>query len=663
MDEAARNEILHRFNATQSTFRRDVRLDQIFEEQVQRAPDRVALVEGELKITYRDLNAKADMLARLLVSRGLTQDRPAGIYMERSIDAVAAVIAALKANAPFVPLDIGNPQHRLAFMIRDSGSGAILTHRGLGRALPNGFDVVNVDEPIGGDGGDCNRTDLPANRSPDELAYIIYTSGSTGVPKGVEGSHRALVNRFEWMWRAYPFSIDEMCCQKTPLGFVDAVWEILGPLLGGVCSVIVPENSLHDLDQFVALLSRHKVTRIVLVPSLLRFLLDGIPDLTARLPDLKLWTASGEVLPLDLARQFRAALPSARLLNLYGSSEVTADVTCHEVEGTEGLASVPIGRPISNVQVFILDERKNLVAPLVAGEIHVAGTCLARGYWKNKELTSERFFTNPHTADFSRLMFATGDRGRFLSDGRLEYIGRLDAQIKLRGMRIEPGEIESNLAAYPMVRGVAVGVYGDSPETRRLIAYVMRSERAGPLAEELRGFLRARLPDHMIPAEYIELDRMPLLPSGKVDRGALPIPMGRRGLTRSAAGGQSDIEKKLISIWMEVLEVDEIGIDDDFFDIGGHSLSGIRVLSRIRRDFQVDVPIRILFDRSTIRELALEIEQRKVDQAVPTRVPAISGSLLLDTLRAELSALPPEQVDAFLRSIGVGHQAKPSGLD
>jgi amino acid adenylation domain-containing protein len=604
------------------------------------------------------------MLARWLVSKGLTQDRPVGIYMERSIDAVAGFIAALKANTPYVPLDISNPRHRLEMMIRDSGCGVILTHRGLGHALPEGTDVMAVDEPME---GDCNHICLPANRSSEELAYIIYTSGSTGVPKGVEGAHRASVNRFEWMWRAYPFSHDEMCCHKTALGFVDAVWEILGPLLGGTCSVIVADRSLHDLDEFVALLNRHRVTRIVLVPSLLNALLHAFPDLAASLPDLRLWTASGEMLSLDLARRFRAALPSARLLNIYGSSEGTADITCYEVADTEGLASIPIGRPISNAQVFVLDERKNVVPPLVAGELHVAGACLARGYWRNKELTSQRFLPNPYSANFSPLMFATGDRGRLLSDGRIEYIGRLDAQIKLRGMRIELGEIESNLVAHPSVRSAAAGVYGDSPQTQRLVAHVEWAVAARVSSEGLRGFLRTRLPDYMIPSEYIELDRMPLLPSGKVDRGALPIPTARQRLNRTIVGGGTDIEKNLISIWMEVLALDEVGVNDDFFDLGGHSLSAMRVLSRMRRDFQVDVPMRVLFDRPTIAELALEIEQRKTEQGtLPTSAfssGAPGSSHILDILKAELRALAPEQVDILLRSIGAERKTKPDDLN
>ncbi len=443
LNEAARSELVYHFNATEAEYRRDARLDRIFKEQVERAPDRVALIEGETEISYQDLNARADALARLLVKEGLNQNKPVGVYMERSIDAVVAFLAALKANTPYVPLDISNPKHRLELLIRDSGCCVILTHRGLCACLPDDVETISVD--------DLKLSDLNSHRdccadgTSDDLAYIIYTSGSTGVPKGVEGSHRAAINRFEWMWRTYPFSAGDTCCHKTALGFVDSIWEIFGPLLVGVRAVVVPDDSLLDLDKFVALLGQHDVTRIVLVPSLMRAMLDFVPDIATRLPKLTLWSASGETLSPELVRRFHQALPTAALLNIYGSSEVSADVTFHHVNGTNGLPLVPIGKPISNTQIFILDRFKRLVPPLVQGEIHVGGDCLARGYWKQPELTLQRFIPNRLRPDRSRCLFATGDCGRVLADGTIEYFGRLDRQIKFRGIRIEPGEIEANL--------------------------------------------------------------------------------------------------------------------------------------------------------------------------------------------------------------------------
>jgi amino acid adenylation domain-containing protein len=658
LDEAARNEAVFQFNSTKSEYRRNARLDRIFEEQVKRTPDRIALIEGESEITYRDLNRRANALARLLVKSGLNQERPVGVYMERSIDAVVAFLAALKANAPYVPLDMSNPGHRLELLIGDAGCDVILTHRGLRSALPKHVKTMSIDDLVLMDSDPAHST---GDGSSEDLAYIIYTSGSTGVPKGVEGSHRAAVNRFEWMWRTFPFSEDETCCQKTALGFVDSIWEIFGPLLGGVRAVIVPDEFLLDLDQFVALLAQHDVTRIVLVPSVLRTMLDVVPDLATRLPKLMLWSASGEILSANLVRKFREALPKATLLNMYGSSEVTADVTYYEIGQTEELTSVPIGRPISNTQIFVLDHQKNLVPPLVHGEIHVGGDCLARGYWRQPELTLQRFVPNLYRPDQSRFLFATGDLGRILSDGTIEYLGRLDKQIKLRGIRIEPGEIEANLAAHPHVRDSFIAVHGGSSEIRHLVAYIVRSEGPESLTDELRSFLRARVPEYMIPAVFIELDRMPLLPSGKIDRMALPSPSSEAlAKRRSIVHGRTEIEKGLISIWREVLKFDQISIDDNFFDLGGHSLSGMRVLARIRRDFHIDVPIRSLFDRPTIEGLALEVEKQKGKgaQIAPVAAGAQDTTALLNILRAELSALSPEQVDAFLQSVLADKDAK-----
>jgi amino acid adenylation domain-containing protein len=651
LDEAARNDLIFNFNSTASDYRRNARLDQLFEEQVERTPDRVALVERDSQITYRDLNAKANALGTLLVKEGCNQARPVGVYMQRSIDAVVALLAALKANTPYVPLDISNPSQRLHLMIGDADCKVILTHRGLGSALPGNVKTMSLDDLVlmG-----SSPVQSAGNRSSEDLAYIIYTSGSTGVPKGVQGSHRAAVNRFEWMWRTYPFAGGETCCQKTALGFVDSVWEIFGPLLGGVRAVIAPDEYLPDLDRFVSSLAQHEITRLVLVPSLLRTLLDVVPDLAARLPKLTLWSISGEVLSADLVRRFRQALPTATLLNIYGSSEVAADVTCCQLNLSEDLASIPIGRPISNTQIFILDQYKNLVPPLVHGGIHVGGDCLARGYWKQPELTSQRFIPNLYRPDQSPFVFATGDLGRMLSDGTIEYLGRMDQQIKLRGMRIEPGEIEANLNAHPLVRDSVVAVHGDTSEAQRLVAYIVRTEGSESLTDKLRSFLNGRVPEYMIPAVFIELQSMPLLPSGKIDRSALPSPSpGSLAKRRTIVNGRSEIEKRLTSIWEEVLGRGDVSINDNFFDLGGHSLGGLRVLARVRRDFHVDVPIRSLFEGPTIADLALEVEKLKAQgTTVQTIAPHSPGSsALVDILRAELASLSSDQMDAILQSV------------
>jgi amino acid adenylation domain-containing protein len=659
LDDATCDSLVSQFNSTDAEYRRDARLEQLFEEQVERAPDRVALVEGSSEITYRELNARANVLAGLLAQKGLNQALPVGVYMERSIDAVVAFLASLKANTPYVPLDISNPRHRLELLIGDAGCRLILTHRGLRGGLPDGVETISLDEPgiVEGD-----PAPLSTNGTPEDLAYIIYTSGSTGVPKGVAGSHRAAINRFEWMWKTYPFSAGETCCQKTALGFVDSVWEIFGPLLSGNRALIIPDELLLDPDEFVALLARYEIERIVLVPSLLRTMLDVVSDIATRLPKLKLWSTSGELLPSDLVRRFHEAMPAATLLNIYGSSEVTADVTCYQLDRSEDPTPVPIGRPINNTQIFVLDKYKNLVPPLVQGEIHVGGDCLAQGYWKQPELTAQRFIPNLYRSDKSRFLFATGDSGRILADGTIEYLGRSDQQIKLRGFRIEPGEIEANLTAHPLVRDAAIGVHGETSETQHLIAYIVRSEGSGSLTDELRSFLRSRVPEYMVPVVFVELDRLPLLPSGKLDRMALPTPsLDSLVERRIIVDGRTEIEAKLSSIWQEVLERDRVSIYDNFFDLGGHSLSGMRVLARMRRDFHIDIPIRSLFDKPTIAELALELEEHKAKGAtmrIAGIVPGAPASAMLDVLRAELRKLSSEEVDALLQSVRAENNSK-----
>jgi amino acid adenylation domain-containing protein len=500
---------------------------------------------------------------------------------------------------------------------------------------------------------DTSGIPFPSNPT-EQPAYIIFTSGSTGVPKGVVGTHRATMNRLKWMYRAYPFSTWEVCCQKTALSFVDSIWEIFGPLLRGVPNVLLPEELVVDPELLVAALARERVTRIVLVPTLLHVLLEHAPDLGARVPHLKLWTVSGEYLSVDLAKRFRQAFPEARLLNLYGSSEVAGDATYYEVGELAGLNAIPIGKPMANTQVYVLDE---LMEPLpigVPGMLYIGGDCLSPGYRCRPDLTRERFVSNPHAVELGPV-FATGDRARWLPDGNLEYLGRLDTQTKIRGIRIELGEIEANLMAHPLVRQAAVLVTGATPESGRLTAYVVSRDGSALSSQELREFLRSRLPAYMIPSFFLEMAEMPLLPSGKVDRRALPL--GTNGAEAATCGQikpRDEIESRLMSVWRELLDVKEFGVRDNFFELGGNSLLAMRVLARVRREFEVEVAIRSLFDGPTIEELRREIERAKASGLAP-QIPAIlprpRRGAISDTLGAELEKLSPEQIEALLQQI------------
>jgi amino acid adenylation domain-containing protein len=662
IDPVTRGRLVGLSNPTAVPYRRDARIEELFKEQAERTPDREALIEGNTKISYRELDSRADALAAFFSTLELDQAGPVGVFLPRSIGAVTAFLAALKANAPYVPLDVSNPPHRLQLMMSHAGCKAVVTSRELRNLLPGETRAILIDEPATWYGAAAADK---LGRASGDLAYVIYTSGSTGVPKGVEGTHRAVINRFEWMWRVYPFGPGEWCCHKTALGFVDSVWEIFGPLLAGVPAVIVPDEVLLDPIEFVDLLAQHAVTRVVLVPSLLRALLDIVPDLADRLPNLKMWSVSGEALPVDLAKRFRDAVPRATLVNIYGSAEVTADVTYHEVAELEQISSVPIGRPISNVHVFVLDKNRMLVPPLVTGEMLVGGDCLARGYWGQPDLTSQRFIQSP--LDGTSRLFVTGDLGRLRPDGIIEYLGRMDRQIKLRGMRIELGEIEACLASHPDVRETSVLLRGDSSERQRLVAYFVRRMGSSLSTEELRPFLKQRIPDYMVPSEFVELERIPLLPSGKLDRLALetapPLLSGRRGVDGHA---RTEAEKKLSAIWKEVLDLDDVGINDDFFDLGGHSLGAMRVLARVRRDFNVDIPVRKMFERPTIAEFVLEVEKHKATgRAVEERpiAPTADTTTLLKLMRSQLGALSSDQMESILQALAAEKNSRARGDD
>jgi amino acid adenylation domain-containing protein len=651
-----RKQIIFDSNATSAEYSKELTIVGAFEDQARRTPEAIALREGVHTLTYRELDRRADQVARALIAKGVRPETPVGIYMRRSIDAIVALLGVIKVGSPYLPLEISHPKHRVHLLITTSDCRIVLTHRALKPDLPE-IECVLLDEDMALGAAESGM--LLPSAPVQQPAYIIFTSGSTGIPKGVAGTHRATINRLEWMYRTYPFWPPEVCCQKTALSFVDSIWEIFGPLLRGIPNVIIPEDIVVDPELLLGLLAREHVARIVLVPTLLRVLLDHAPDLGIRVPQLKLWTVSGEYLSVDLAERFRSAFPEAQLLNLYGSSEVAGDATYYEVGELGPLNAIPIGKPISNVQLYILDEFLEAVPIGVPGTLYVGGDCLAQGYWRRPDLTSERFIPNPFGADLGS-MFATGDRARWLSDGNIEYLGRQDTQTKIRGFRIELGEIEANLMAHPLVRQ-AVVVTGHMPDAPQLTAYVVGRDGSALSPEELRGFLRARLPLYMVPVLFVDLAEMPLLASGKIDRRALPEPStGGAATPRPHIEPRNEVERQLAAIWCELLDVKEFGVTDNFFDLGGDSLLAMQVLARIRRGFQVEVSIRRLFDGPTIDALGKAVEEAKASGAVP-RVPPVvprpRPATGLDLLSVELSKLSPEQVEILLQQVRRGADA------
>jgi len=599
-----RRQLLVEWNATKRSYPQRC-IHHLFEEQAARTPEAAAVEFGGRRLSYKDLNQRANQLAHYLRRVGIGPDTLVGIYLERSFDTVMALLGVLKAGGAFVPIDPAYPQARVSFMLHDAKAVVVLTHARLAKGLPkDSVRAVRLDSDwpaIASESAENPRDTL----TPDNLACAIYTSGSTGNPKGVLGTHRGAVNRFSWMWETYPFEADEVCCQKTSLSFVDSVWEIFGPLLQGVKTVIIPDDVLKNPPALVDCLAAQKVTRLVLVPSLLRTILATCPDLQQRLPRLKYWVCSGEALSLELAKKFAASMPCAALLNLYGSSEVAADSTFYRVGKNDALACVPIGRPIANTQIYILDRDLQPVPVRVAGDLYVGGDGLAHGYLDRAELTADRFIPDPFSENPNARLYKTGDLARYLPDGNVEYLGRTDSQVKIRGFRVELGEIESVLSECPGVKQGVVVAREDPTGAKRLVAYVVASAGRPPKQSELQAYIRQRLPEHMVPSAFVWLDSLPLLPNAKIDRRALPAP-GQTGHVAEAetVAPRNDLERQLVGIWEEVLDAEKIGIRHDFFELGGHSLLIPVLLSRIEEMFGKRLSPAAIFQAPTIEQLA-----------------------------------------------------------
>lgn len=605
-DEA--HKLLVRWNDTE-VLREDVTIHDSFAEQAERTPDKTALIFGDRSQTYAELNRYADNISNLLVSSGIESGSTVGVFVHRSPELVGCLLGVLKAGCQYVPLDPHYPANRIAFMIEDADVSCLLTESGLTGLLPKSErQIFVIDDEATQPRARTVEFSQPVTTG-DAAAYVIYTSGSTGEPKGVVGTHRGAMNRFEWMWDKYPFSADEVCCQKTSLGFVDSVWEIFGPLLKGVPSVIIPDDVTRDPDQFIQTLADHAITRLVAVPSLLEMLLARNEDLRHRLPSLRLCVSSGEAISPELTRRFKEALPDTILLNLYGSSEASADSTCYEVtaDAARSTRPVPIGRPIDNTQVYILDRNENPVPTGVPGELHIGGAGLSRGYLNRPELNESRFMRDPFRSE-SRL-FKTGDLGRYRPDGNIQILGRVDDQVKIRGMRVEPGEIEAKIKQLDSVREIAVVAREEPAGNRFLVAYVSSDDRTAVEAE-LRSYLPQVLPEHLVPAFFVFVDALPKTTSGKIDRRLLREgPEFKPRSTSEWIAPRNELEQKLSEIWETTLGLDSISVTSDFFELGGNSLVAVKLFYEIEKVLDRKVPLSTLFRAPSIEKLAALLQQ------------------------------------------------------
>ncbi|MFU6853655.1 non-ribosomal peptide synthase/polyketide synthase [Pseudomonas aeruginosa] len=593
LDAEERYQLLEGWNATAAEYPLQRGVHRLFEEQVERTPTAPALAFGEERLDYAELNRRANRLAHALIERGVGADRLVGVAMERSIEMVVALMAILKAGGAYVPVDPEYPEERQAYMLEDSGVQLLLSQSHLKLPLAQGVQRIDLDRgaPWFEDYSEANP-DIYLDG--ENLAYVIYTSGSTGKPKGAGNRHSALSNRLCWMQQAYGLGVGDTVLQKTPFSFDVSVWEFFWPLMSGARLVVAAPGDHRDPAKLVALINREGVDTLHFVPSMLQAFLQDEDVVSCT--SLKRIVCSGEALPADAQQQVFAKLPQAGLYNLYGPTEAAIDVT-HWSCVEEGKDTVPIGRPIANLACYILDGNLEPVPVGVLGELYLAGRGLARGYHQRPGLTAERFVASPFVA--GERMYRTGDLARYRADGVIEYAGRIDHQVKLRGLRIELGEIEARLLEHPWVREVAVLAV----DGRQLVGYVVLESEGGDWREALAAHLAKSLPEYMVPAQWLALERMPLSPNGKLDRKALPAPEVSVAQAGYSAP-RNAVERTLAEIWQDLLGVERVGLDDNFFSLGGDSIVSIQVVSRARQA-GLQLSPRDLFQHQNIRSLAL----------------------------------------------------------
>lgn len=594
-------------------------IHELFEERARRTPDAVAVVAGDAALSFGQLNARANQLARLLRSRGVVVEKRVGICCERSADLIVAQLAVLKAGGAYVPLDPDDPTARLARTLRAADAHCVVTKARFRSKLAAGSSLLCLDEEAGRL-AQLARSNLGVPMAPDGLAYVLPTSGSTGEPKSVLGIHRGVVNRLAAFAARWPWQAGDRCCAKTRPVFVDAVCEVFAPLIGGVPLAVARPGLEQEPSSLRAFLAEQQVTRLVTVPSLLAALLEA-GAATAELPALRLCVSSGEELAPELARRFHANFSGARLLNVYGASEASADSTVHEVPPDDAeRARVPIGRPLANVQVLVADRLVNVVPEGAVAEIFLGGAGLARGYLGRPDLTAERFLPNPWGAPGARA-YRTGDRGRQASDGAIEFLGRVDEQVSLRGYRLELGEIEVALCMHAGVRAAAAALREDDSLGAYLAAYVVCDRAAmAPTTDALRAHLARTLPEHALPRTFTVLESLPRTQSGKLDRRALPMP-SRPLAGRPGRPPQTPAERLVAAAFADALGVTDVRGEDDFFLLGGHSLLAARLVQSLREATGVALKLKDLFRASTVAQLAERMEE--VEGRAPPPMPTV----------------------------------------
>ncbi|WP_150048085.1 non-ribosomal peptide synthetase [Methylomonas rhizoryzae] len=578
LTSAERRQILHDWNATEVAYSQERCIHQLFEAQVEKTPDAIALsFEGE-SLSYAELNAQANQLAHYLIERGVGPDVLVGICLERSLAMVVGLLGILKAGGAYVPLDPNYPAERLAFMLADIAPVVILTQAKFAELDFAGAPVLSLDSDWTQVAAYSAGNPRP-NLQPSNLAYCIYTSGSTGQPKGAGVPHQGILNRLQWMQAEYGLDSKDAVLQKTPYSFDVSVWEFFWPLMTGARLVVAPPELHKDSQGLIELIRRERITTVHFVPSMLQVFVDT-PG-AERCTGLKRVVCSGEALPADLVQRFQQKLP-AGLHNLYGPTEASVDVSYWACPQDCRETAIPIGKPISNLRLYILDRSLNPVPITTPGELHIAGIGLGRGYLNRPDLTAEKFIPDPFGPAGSRL-YKTGDLTRYRPDGNIDYLGRIDHQVKIRGFRIELGEIEAQLLKQPEIKDAVVIAREDHPGDKRLVAYLTSNDDSALSIGDLRAILAEALPDYMLPSAFVILPLMPLSANGKLARGALPAPDREAVISHRYEEPQGTKEIALSCIWKDLLELERVGRNDHFFELGGHSLMVLTLVERLRR--------------------------------------------------------------------------------
>jgi amino acid adenylation domain-containing protein len=616
LTEKERRQLLVEWNDTETEYPRAACVHHLFEGQVEKTPAAIAVTFEDEQITYYELNRRANQLAQFLIKQGVGPEVLVGICVERSLEMVIGLLGILKAGGAYVPLDPAFPKERLAFMIEDANVPVLLTQQKLSADLPtHQARLVCLDsdwETIANE----SAADPSSVATNDNLAYVIYTSGSTGKPKGAMITHGAICNRLLWMQDAYQIDASDRVLQKTPFSFDVSVWEFFWPLITGATLVVARPGGHQDSAYLAQVISEQQITTMHFVPSMLAVFLEE-QGLRSSCSSLRRVICSGEALPYELQERFFARLDTD-LHNLYGPTEAAVDVTFWQCERGSARQIVPIGRPISNIQMYVLGADMQPVPVSVGGELHIGGIGLARGYLNRTELTAEKFVSNPFSSGAQARLYKTGDLARYLPDGNIEYLGRLDDQVKIRGFRIELGEIESTLRQHAKVRESVVVAREDTPGNKILVGYVVSVTDAKVDSRELRAFLQDKLPEYMVPAMLVELPELPLTSSGKVNRRALPAPDYCAQLDESYVAPRTIVEELLAGIWAEVLKVPRVGVNDNFFELGGHSLLATQVVSRALKTLGAQLPLRALFEAPTVAGMAERIEASREDATLTT---------------------------------------------